>query len=215
MDAWAVGDPPGSGRACGTQTPLFVSNDDFVFSGAYPVPRFAQGAFSLHSCAVSRSKSCADIHSLARSLAWAGAFTKCLTLLYEERTGKKLEVTRYGKPHNVTYKYVRAMDAPITRDSSVADFGCASARYAENLLNKIAGRDSSNQLANIYGIGDNPLADIQGANNAGDNWSSILVRTGIYDGSSDPEHTPDVTTDCVYEAIKHIYEREGLDPSSL
>lgn len=34
-----------------------------------------------------------------------GAFTKCLKLLYEERVGKELEVTRYGKPHNVTYKY--------------------------------------------------------------------------------------------------------------
>lgn len=37
------GEPAGSGRPCGTQTPLFVSNDDFVFSGAYPFPRFAQG----------------------------------------------------------------------------------------------------------------------------------------------------------------------------
>ncbi|TYZ61307.1 hypothetical protein PybrP1_010531 [[Pythium] brassicae (nom. inval.)] len=162
VDVLIGGDPPGTGRADGAQTPLFISNDDFVFSGAYPVPRFAQGAF-----------------------------TKCLTLLYEERTGKKLEVTRYGKPHNVTYK------------------------YAENLLNKIAGRGASNPLAHIYGIGDNPLADIQGANNAGAHWSSILVRTGIYDGSIDPEHAPDVTTDCVFDAIRHIYEREGLDTASL
>ena len=33
-----------------------------------------------------------------------GAFTKCLQLLYEELTNKKLEITRYGKPHAVTYK---------------------------------------------------------------------------------------------------------------
>lgn len=88
-------------------------------------------------------------------------------------------------------------------------------RYAENLLNKIAGRVTSNPLAHIYGIGDNPLADIQGANNAGDHWSSILVRTGIYDGSRAPEHAPDVITDDVYDAIRHIYEREGLDTASL
>jgi hypothetical protein len=37
------GNPPGSGRLDGKQTPLFVSNDDFIFSGAYPYPRFAQG----------------------------------------------------------------------------------------------------------------------------------------------------------------------------
>lgn len=87
--------------------------------------------------------------------------------------------------------------------------------FAENLLNEIAGRDASNRLTSIYGIGDNPYADIQGANNAGVHWSSILVRTGVYDGSKDPEHTPDELSDCVFEAIKYIYEREGLDVSSL
>uniref|UniRef100_K3WAY6 TIGR01456 family HAD hydrolase n=1 Tax=Globisporangium ultimum (strain ATCC 200006 / CBS 805.95 / DAOM BR144) TaxID=431595 RepID=K3WAY6_GLOUD len=162
VDVLIGGNPPGSGRDCGTQTPLFVSNDDFVFSGAYPFPRFAQGAF-----------------------------TKCLTLLYEERTGKPLEVTRYGKPHNVTYN------------------------YAKNLLNKIAGRGPSNLLTSMYGIGDNPHADIQGANNAGDEWSSILVRTGIYDGTSPPAHTPDVISNDVFDAITYIYEKEGLDPSAL
>lgn len=87
--------------------------------------------------------------------------------------------------------------------------------FAENLLNEIAGRDASNRLTSIYGIGDNPHADIQGANNAGAHWSSILVRTGVYDGSKDPEHVPDELSDCVFEAVKYIYEREGLDASSL
>ncbi len=72
-----VGDPPGSGRKDGRQTPLFVSNDDFVFSGAYDHPRFAQGAF-----------------------------TRCLELLYETHTGKDLHLTRFGKPHGITYTYV-------------------------------------------------------------------------------------------------------------
>lgn len=70
-------------------------------------------------------------------------------------------------------------------------------------------------MKTIYGIGDNPHADIQGANDAGDNWRSILVRTGIYDGSAAPEHTPDVDVESVYEAIAHIYEEEGLPTSSL
>ncbi|EEY66708.1 uncharacterized protein PITG_17259 [Phytophthora infestans T30-4] len=160
VDVLIGGDPPGSGNPSGKQTPLFVSNDDFVFSGAYPFPRFAQGAF-----------------------------TRCLKLLYEDLTGRKLEVTNYGKPHNVTYN------------------------YAECLLNSISGQ--SEPLKHMYGIGDNPLSDIQGANNAGDDWTSILVRTGIYDGSKDPEHEPDVTVDGVYEAIKHIYKREGINDSTL
>ncbi|ETL41019.1 TIGR01456 family HAD hydrolase [Phytophthora nicotianae] len=160
VDGLIGGDPPGSGRPSGKQTPLFVSNDDFVFSGAYPFPRFAQGAF-----------------------------TRCLKLLYEDLTGRKLEVTNYGKPHIITYN------------------------YAERLLNTISGQ--SEPLKHMYGIGDNPLSDIQGANNAGDEWTSILVRTGIYDGSKDPEHEPDVTVDDVYEAIKHIYKREGINDSTL
>jgi ribonucleotide monophosphatase NagD (HAD superfamily) len=67
-------------------------------------------------------------------------------------------------------------------------------------------------LKAIYGIGDNPLADIQGANNAGTHWSSILVKTGIYDGAKDPEHAPDVHADSVFEAIQHIYATHGLPP---
>ncbi|KAG6977227.1 hypothetical protein JG688_00000578 [Phytophthora aleatoria] len=160
VDVLIGGDPPGSGHPLGKQTSLFVSNDDFVFSGAYPFPRFAQGAF-----------------------------TRCLKLLYEDLTGRELEVTNYGKPHNVTYN------------------------YAERLLNTISGQ--SEPLKHIYGIGDNPLSDIQGANNAGDEWTSILVRTGIYDGSKDPEHEPDVIVDGVCEAIKHIYKREGINDSTL
>ncbi|POM80514.1 TIGR01456 family HAD hydrolase [Phytophthora palmivora] len=160
VDVLIGGDPPGSGRPSGKQTPLFVSNDDFIFSGAYAFPRFAQGAF-----------------------------TRCLKLLYEDLTGRKLEVTNYGKPHKVTYN------------------------YAERLLNTISGQ--SEPLKHMYGIGDNPLSDIQGANNAGDEWTSVLVRTGIYDGSKDPEHEADVIVDGVYEAIKHIYKREGIDDSTL
>ncbi len=65
-------------------------------------------------------------------------------------------------------------------------------------------------LTRIYGIGDNPLADIQGANDAGEHWSSILVRTGIYDGKQAPEHTPDIHAADVYEAIQHIYHEQGV-----
>ncbi|RQM09618.1 hypothetical protein DD237_007142 [Peronospora effusa] len=160
VDVLVGGDPPGSGRPSGKQIPLFLSNDDFVFSGAYPAPRFAQGAF-----------------------------TRCLKLLYEDLTGRKLDVTNYGKPYKVTYN------------------------YAQSLLNTVSGQDEP--LKHLYGIGDNPQADIQGANNAGDEWTSVLVRTGIYDGSSDPEHEADVVVDDVYDAIKHIYKCEGINDSTL
>ncbi|CAI5723566.1 unnamed protein product [Peronospora destructor] len=160
VDVLVGGDPPGSGCPSGKQIPLFLSNDDFVFSGAYPAPRFAQGAF-----------------------------TRSLKLLYEDLTGRKLDVTNYGKPHKVTYD------------------------YAQSLLNTVSGQGEP--LKHLYGIGDNPQADIQGANNAGDDWISVLVRTGIYDGSTDPEHEADVIVDDVYDAIKHIYKCEGIDDFTL
>ncbi|CEG48232.1 Predicted phosphatase [Plasmopara halstedii] len=160
VDVLIGGDPPGSGSLSGKQTPLFVSNDDFVFSGEYQSPRFAQGAF-----------------------------TKCLKLLYEDFTGCKLEMTHFGKPHTITYN------------------------YAERLLNSISGQ--TEPLKHIYGIGDNPSSDIQGANNVGERWTSVLVRTGVYDGVNEPDHTPDVIVDNVYEAIKHIYKREGINDYAL
>jgi ribonucleotide monophosphatase NagD (HAD superfamily) len=31
-------------------------------------------------------------------------------------------------------------------------------------------------------VGDNPRADVRGANNAGPLWKSILVETGVFEG---------------------------------
>ena len=48
------------------------------------------------------------------------------------------------------------------------------------------------ELTTIYGVGDNPLTDIRGANNAGKPWQSVLTRTGIFHGGlndlKDPAH---------------------------
>lgn len=85
--------------------------------------------------------------------------------------------------------------------------------FAEKKLNAIS--SSTTPLRNIYGIGDNPHSDIQGANNAGAHWTSMLVRTGVYDGIEDPEHMPDVFIDSVIDAIEHIYKTEGVDISDL
>lgn len=55
---------------------------------------------------------------------------------------------------------------------------------------------------------DFSLADIAGANAAG--WSSILVRTGVYDPSEGPPtHTPTVEAADVEEAVTWAIEREA------
>lgn len=41
-DVLIGGNPPGFRCQCDSQTPLYVSNRDFTFSGAYPATSFAQ-----------------------------------------------------------------------------------------------------------------------------------------------------------------------------
>ena len=56
-----------------------------------------------------------------------------------------------------------------------------------------------------YGIGDNPKSDIRGANNAGDHWKSILVRTGVFRGKdNDAEDPADIVLNDVLEAARYI-----------
>lgn len=60
-------------------------------------------------------------------------------------------------------------------------------------------------------IGDNPKADIKGANNIG--WNSILTRTGVFKGEgNDPEDPATVVVADFHEAIERILERENLTP---
>lgn len=63
----------------------------------------------------------------------------------------------------------------------------------------------------IYGIGDNPAADIRGANGAGPHWTSILVKTGVWTGSDvnqlkDTDRPAILCTD-VYEAVNRILDK--------
>jgi len=66
---------------------------------------------------------------------------------------------------------------------------------------------SSSSLSPSSLIGDNPIADIRVANNAGDHWHSVLVRTGVFKGSNDDNDASDkadVVVDDIYDAINTI-----------
>eukprot|EP00762_Andalucia_godoyi_P005879 ANDGO_06962.mRNA.1 putative CDP-alcohol phosphatidyltransferase class-I family protein C22A12.08c len=90
---------------------------------------------------------------------------------------RKLVFSRTGKPHRITYE------------------------YAEDLLERVAG----GPIEAFYGVGDNPRADVRGANRAGDRWKSVLVRTGCFQGPANDPHDPAhmVTAD-VEEAVDRI-----------
>ena len=57
-----------------------------------------------------------------------------------------------------------------------------------------------------YMVGDNPLTDIAGANAAG--WTSVLVKTGMYQDGDD--HAAHVAVKDVSEAVAWICEQEGI-----
>eukprot|EP00775_Hariotina_reticulata_P006312 gene6312-6547_t len=56
-------------------------------------------------------------------------------------------------------------------------------RVAEQLL-------AGDVFSTIFAVGDNPAADIRGANNAGQPWVSVLVCTGVYQGEGNSEADP-------------------------
>ena len=67
-------------------------------------------------------------------------------------------------------------------------------------------------------VGDNPQTDIAGANGAGADWTSVLVRTGVFgahdtDGGvvplgNDYEHPADIVVDDVFDAVTTILQAQ-------
>lgn len=103
----------------------------------------------------------------------SGTFGMVLEHLFERLTARQLKTTWFGKPVLKTY---------ISAEKTIAEIA------------KEKGYDS---VHHIYAIGDNPLSDIAGANAAGDKWSSILVRTGMFQGDDDEDNDADHPADRV------------------
>ena len=84
-----------------------------------------------------------------------------------------------------------------------------SYQKAENVI-----LQQKNDVTHFYGIGDNPLSDIRGANamktESSYQYTSVLVKSGC----SDPEmlkiDTPDIVTDYFYESIQVILKEKKL-----
>lgn len=67
------------------------------------------------------------------------------------------------------------------------------------------------QLKRFYGIGDNPNSDIKGANQAGRQWTSILVRTGIFNGENNDALNPaKYVVNNVHDAVQQIFKVESV-----
>ncbi|KAF9351239.1 hypothetical protein BGX26_010719 [Mortierella sp. AD094] len=118
-----------------------------------------------------------------------GTFRTCLERIYKDMTGQKLEYTLFGKPMKPTYQ------------------------FADSVLNTLApiqcGPDNIPRPRTVYAIGDNPYADIAGANAYG--WQSVLVRTGVFtpDGEENHHiHPATAVVDDVEDAVRWIISKE-------
>ena len=137
LDVILGGWPLGSGHK--QSVPVYASNADLTFAGAYPVPRLA-----------------------------AGAFIRCLRLMFREVTGgQELVVEQCGKPSRLTAAYAQTALAALRADAAAGE-----------------------HFDRIVHIGDNPAADMRLALNAGDPWRGALVRTGIFRGKGNDEEHP-------------------------
>jgi ribonucleotide monophosphatase NagD (HAD superfamily) len=179
------------------QVPLFTSNSDFTYSATYRLPRFAQGSF--HIClselynrtAGQRAMADAKEHAPKLSQTPFGEFV-CYLLMV---TTTCLMFTTYiGKPEAVQFQYAgKVLASEVSRLRGVHDV--------------FAGFEDS--FDTVVMIGDNPTADIRGANNAGERWESALVRTGVFTGrGNDPADPADFVYDNVADAVHSILERD-------
>ncbi|DBA00800.1 TPA: hypothetical protein N0F65_004705 [Lagenidium giganteum] len=108
----------------------------------------------------------------------AGAFRAVMEDLYFRTTGHHLEQTLYGKPEPTSFA------------------------YAANLIDK-----QHDAVERIYMIGDNPLTDVKGANDAGGRWKSILTLTGMHPGPDNhDEHPAYMVVEDVAAALKFMKE---------
>lgn len=92
-----------------------------------------------------------------------------------------MKSTSFGKPHAATYQ------------------------FADQVLDRL-GAPSQRR---VYAVGDNPAADIQGANNYG--WTSVLVGTGVFNRAekNSKEFPAHMVCEHVQEAVeKIIFEEE-------
>ncbi|ORY01946.1 HAD-superfamily hydrolase [Basidiobolus meristosporus CBS 931.73] len=158
---------------------LFFTNGDFTYSSIYPSPRFAGGALGV--CLESLYERWWKNHGCQAAKA-AG-----VTLPTPKDGGSMLEshfkVHHYGKPEVPTYD------------------------YAKDMLKRHSARiDETSVINTVYGVGDNPASDIDGANRAG--WHSVLVKTGIFQTESDNLSgiVPKTISENLLEAVEFAFE---------
>ncbi|GLC44804.1 hypothetical protein PLESTB_001212300 [Pleodorina starrii] len=133
---------------------LVFSNPDLLWANEFPKNRFGQGAFAHMTLS-----------------------------LFARLTGgaRPHHVTFYGKPNPQPYRLAERLLLAQARR-----LGLTPPQVAPESGSESGSRSGSGSavlpFSGIFAVGDNPAADVRGANQAGPPWVSVLVRTGVFQG---------------------------------
>lgn len=185
---------------------LYFAHSDFVWATDYGLCRYGMGALQVSIAA-----------------------------LYEEHTGKELQVTRFGKPQRGTFRFAEKVLSNWRREtlsehvenlkledsdvdgSKETPFGDSDSEEDEADKEDWSSDNSERPgdlvlelppASTVYFVGDTPESDIRFANSHDSTWYSILVKTGVYKDGVTPRYTPRKTCENVLEAVKFAIERE-------
>jgi ribonucleotide monophosphatase NagD (HAD superfamily) len=156
---------------------IYFSNPDLLWANEFSTPRFGQGAFAA-----------------------------CLEALYARvaAPGEPLQAYHFGKPNPEPYRLAEqlllgqaaqlgmpgaaALAAKATTAAVAAKPAGSRGSSGDQQQQQKAGEQQQERqqqqalpFSAIYAVGDNPAADVRGANAAGAPWVSVLVKTGVAD----------------------------------
>jgi HAD superfamily hydrolase (TIGR01456 family) len=183
-DVLRGGWPLGSGRG-GQAVPMYISNPDLTFAGAYTgAPRLAGGAFTL-----------------ALKALWEATHPPGVEPLCVEAFGKPtartfnfagLRLRQWAAWAGAAGWHRRAAEGPptLSQEEAAAAAVAEAAATEEAAGAAAAAAAAALSFERIFMVGDNPAADIAGANAAGGPWRSVLVRTGMWEGGSNDAAHP-------------------------
>ncbi|PSC67257.1 HAD-superfamily subfamily IIA hydrolase [Micractinium conductrix] len=166
---------------------VYFSNPDLLWANEFPTPRFGQGAFSA-----------------------------CLEALHEKVTGEPLRARHYGKPHAAPYLLAEQL---LLRQAQALGLEAAPAEAAHAGAPQQGPHQARTPLpfSGIYAVGDNPAADVRGANAAGAPWVSCLVtKTGVARAncSADPAQGPG-NERAMIDFVAPVYQNDGAGTRNL
>ena len=137
-----------------------------------------------------------------------GAFLHAFKALFENYSNVTLDINLCGKPYPLQYstaeemiiQHAKTYHTSISSNSnSTSDADADADTYKYIYVPTL-----------YYGIGDNPKADIRGANNAGNHWKSVLVRTGVFQGINDDHDVADIVADDIASALDVIFAKHNI-----